>query len=117
MMIEFSLSTLLGLGVPTFLALGGAMWGTIWWAVRHYFVRRTEFDQAVMERNGHFSRQDARLASLEARMDELPTSEQLAGLRGDFRALGAQMDGLAAAQQAMNRQIEMLNRFLLERRQ
>lgn len=40
----------------------------------------------------------------------------MADLRGDFRALSAQISGMAAVQTSMARQVEMLNQFLLERR-
>lgn len=93
-------------------ALGGAGW----WCVCHFFVPRKIFDQHQEEAERSRRRLDERIQAMEARLEALPTSEQMAGLRGDFRALGAQMKGLADAQQAMSRQIETLTRFLLEHR-
>lgn len=114
MMVELTWQTLAGLGVPSVLGIGAAMMGVLWWAAKHYFVRRDEFDRAVRERNEHFAQADIRMTAIESRLDDLPTAEQLAGLRGDFRALSTQMDGLATAQQTMSRQLETLTRFLLE---
>lgn len=93
-------------------ALGGAGW----WCVCHFFVLRKTFDQHQEEAEQSRRRLAERIQAMEARLDDLPTAKQLAGLSGDFRALSAQMDGLAAAQQTMNRQIETLTRFLLERK-
>ena len=96
--------------------LGGAVGGALWWAVQHYFVRRDEFEAAVRTRDEHFGRQEARMTTLEAHLAALPSAEQMADLRGDFRALSAQISGMAAVQTSMARQVEMLNQFLLERR-
>ena len=116
MMVELTWQSLLGLGIPCFLALGGAVGGALWWAVQHYFVRRDEFDAAVHTRDEYFRRQEARMTTLEAHLASLPSAEQMADLRGDFRALSAQISGMAAVQTSMARQVEMLNQFLLERR-
>lgn len=112
MMVELTWQSLLGLGIPCSLALGGALW----WAVQHYFVRRDEFEAAERARDEHRRRQDARMSTLEAHLAALPSAEQMADLRGDFRALSAQISGMAAVQTSMARQVEMLNQFLLERR-
>lgn len=116
MMVELTWQSLLGLGIPCFFALGGAVGGALWWAVQHYFVRRDEFEAAVRTRDEHFGRQEARMTTLEAHLAALPSAEQMADLRGDFRALSAQISGMAAVQTSMARQVEMLNQFLLERR-
>lgn len=93
-------------------ALGAAGW----WCICHFFVPRKVFDQHQENAEQSRRRLAERIQAMESRLENLPTSEQLAGLRGDFRTLGAQMKGLAAAQQTMNRQIETLTRFLLERK-
>lgn len=93
-------------------ALGGAGW----WCVCHFFVPRKVFDQHQEEAEQSRRRLAERIQAMEARLEALPTSEQVAGLRGDFRTLGAQIKGLAEAQQTMSRQIETLTRFLLERK-
>ena len=116
MMVKLTWQSLLGLGIPCFLALGGAVGGALWWAVQHYFVRRDEFEAAERARDEHRRRQDARMSTLEAHLAALPSAEQMADLRGDFRALSAQISGMAAVQTSMARQVEMLNQFLLERR-
>ena len=116
MMVELTWQSLLGLGIPCSLALGGAVGGALWWAVQHYFVRRDEFEATERARDEHRRRQDARMSTLEAHLAALPSAEQIADPRGDFRALSAQISGMAAVQTSMARQVEMLNQFLLERR-
>lgn len=96
--------------------LATALGGAGWWCVCHFFVPRKIFDQHQEEAEQSRRRLAERIQAMETRLEALPTSEQMAGLRGDFRALGAQMKSLADAQQTMSRQIETLTRFLLEHR-
>lgn len=116
MTIEVSVQSLLAIGLPTLVALGGSLWGVLWWAARHYFCLRSQFEAAQDSMQAQHHQHVERLASLEARMDKLPTNEQMEGLRGDIRALSAQLEGLATLQQHMSRQVELLNGFLLEHR-
>lgn len=115
-----------------FLALGTAILGVGWWAVRKYFVPRAEAEAqraedqraAVEERTKLVATSQKladtvdkltdRVVALEVRVNALPTESMLHNLNVAITALGSTQQGQQTQLEGISRTLERIQQYLME---